>query len=327
MHNDHRSHNQRRSYDRASQGDRNAQGGARQNRGPRTGGKSGDFRKGGKPGGFRKDSKPGGYRKDDRGPRDGKPGGYRKDGKPGGFRKDDRGPRDEQRSGADRKDFRARDGKPTGGSAPRKDFSPRTGRGPRRDSREAGHPREVFIDGKLMAAPDQDAPQDRGPRFDGPRDGGRGGAPRRGLVRRQKAHKATTARELALAAIHQLRERDAFAQDIIAKTIDISPLSREDRAFATRLVLPEVVVLPNRESILLALSSGKGFAVFDSMMTLRRNPAYRTLGLGLPIPICGVWKARTPSPLIKPVVQWLAGALGQWEGGWEHQGSEMPTPY
>ena len=117
----------------------------------------------------------------------------------------DRGPRDEQRSGADRKDFRARDGKPTGGSAPRKDFGPRADRGPRRDSREAGHPREVFIDGKLMAAPDQDVPQDRGPRFDGPRDGGRGGAPRRDQVRRQKAHKATTARELALAAIHQLK--------------------------------------------------------------------------------------------------------------------------
>ena len=283
MHNDHRSHNQRRSYDRASQGDRNAQGGARQNRGPRPGGKSGDFRKGGKPGGFRKDSKPGGYRKDDRGPRDGKPsdfrkggkpggfrkdskpggyrkddrgprdgkpGDYRKDGKPGGFRKDDRGPRGEQRSGADRKDFRARDGKPTGGSAPRKDFGPRADRGPRRDSREAGHPREVFIDGKLMAAPDQDAPQDRGPRFDGPRDGGRGGAPRRDQVRRQKAHKATTARELALAAIHQLRERDAFAQDIIAKTIDISPLSREDRAFATRLVLGVVSTRGTLEDII-----------------------------------------------------------------------------
>ena len=283
MHNDHRSHNQRRSYDRASQGDRNAQGGARQNRGPRPGGKSGDFRKGGKPGGFRKDSKPGGYRKDDRGPRDGKPsdfrkggkpggfrkdgkpgsfrkddrgprdgkpGGYRKAGKPGGFRKDDRGPRDEQRSDADRKDFRARDGKPTGGSAPRKDFGPRTDRGPRRDSREAGHPREVFIDGKLMAAPDQDVPQDRGPRFDGPRDGGRGGAPRRDQVRRQKAHKATTARELALAAIHQLRERDAFAQDIIAKTIDISPLSREDRAFATRLVLGVVSTRGTLEDII-----------------------------------------------------------------------------
>ena len=248
--NDHRSHNQRRSYDRASQGDRNAQGGARQNRGPRPGGESGDFRKGGKPGGFRKDGKPGSFRKDDRGPRDGKPGGYRKDGKPGGFRKDDRGPRDEQRSDADRKDFRARDGKPTGGSAPRKDFGPRTDRGPRRDSREAGHPREVFIDGKLMAAPDQDVPQDRGPRFDGPRDGGRGGAPRRDQVRRQKAHKATTARELALAAIHQLRERDAFAQDIIAKTIDISPLSREDRAFATRLVLGVVSTRGTLEDII-----------------------------------------------------------------------------
>ena len=226
MHNDHRSHNQRRSYDRASQGDRNAQGGARQNRGPRAGGKSGDFRKGGKPGGFRKG------------------------GKPGGFRKDDRGPRDEQRSGADRKDFRARDGKPTGGSAPRKDFGPRADRGSRRDSREACHPREVFVNGKLMAAPDQDAPQDRGPRFEGPRDGGRGGAPRRDQVRRQKAHKATTARELALAAIHQLRERDAFAQDIIAKTIDISPLSREDRAFATRLVLGVVSTRGTLEDII-----------------------------------------------------------------------------
>ena len=114
----------------------------------------------------------------------------------------------------------------------------------------AGHPREVFIDGKLMAAPDQDVPQDRGPRFDGPRDGGRGGAPRRDQVRRQKAHKATTARELALAAIHQLRERDAFAQDIIAKTIDISPLSREDRAFATRLVLGVVSTRGTLEDII-----------------------------------------------------------------------------
>ena len=51
------------------------------------------------------------------------------------------------------------------------------------------------------------------------------------------SHHATSARELALSALHQLRERDAFAQDIIAKTIDKSRLSREDRAFATRLVL------------------------------------------------------------------------------------------
>ncbi|MCI8425051.1 MAG: antitermination protein NusB, partial [Adlercreutzia sp.] len=55
--------------------------------------------------------------------------------------------------------------------------------------------------------------------------------------RRGSGKRATSARELALSAIHQLRERDAFAQDVIAKTIDDSKLSREDRAFATRLVL------------------------------------------------------------------------------------------
>ena len=38
-------------------------------------------------------------------------------------------------------------------------------------------------------------------------------------------------------AIHQLRERHAFAQDVIASTIDTSKIAREERAFATRLVL------------------------------------------------------------------------------------------
>lgn len=246
MHNDHQSHNQRRSYDRASQGDRAAQGGAPQNRGPRPGGNRGE-------GGFR------GPRKDDRGPRKGgfsggKPGGYRggkpggsrdgkPGGKPGGFRGGKPGDRDQRGGDRPRKDFAPRDGKPGADRGPRKDFAPREERprkdfaprddrgprpaGPRRDAREMSHPREIFVDGKLMAAPDQDAP--RGPRKDdrGRRDG----------VRGQKAHRATTARELALSAIHQMRGRDAFAQDIIAKTIDVSRISREERAFATRLVL------------------------------------------------------------------------------------------
>ncbi|MCI8468782.1 MAG: antitermination protein NusB [Eggerthellaceae bacterium] len=42
---------------------------------------------------------------------------------------------------------------------------------------------------------------------------------------------------MALEAIHQLRARDAFAQDVIASTIDSSKIAREERAFATRLVL------------------------------------------------------------------------------------------
>ena len=280
MSNDHHSHNQRRSYDRASQGDRNAQGGPRQNRGPRPGGKPygnrdgkpGGFR-GGKPSGPRKDGKPyggrdgkpGGFRKD--GPRDGRPGGPRgKFGQNGGDRSREggfsgrrdggSGPRDGYRGQngdvrsseggfSAHKDFRDRDGKPSGDRAPRKDFAPRDGkpggfrkddRGPRRDFRDQGHPREVFVDGKLMAAPDQDAPRSRDDRG-GFRGGSGGGGPRRDKTGGVKAHKATTARQLALAALHQMRGRDAFAQDIIAKTIDTSRISREERAFATRLVL------------------------------------------------------------------------------------------
>ncbi|WP_160707466.1 transcription antitermination factor NusB [Enterorhabdus sp. P55] len=86
--------------------------------------------------------------------------------------------------------------------------------------------------------PEGDSPRrdDRGPRAGGdrerrgPRDADRRQAPpRRG--------RATEARGLALEAIHQLRERHAFAQDVIASTIDTSKIAREERAFATRLVL------------------------------------------------------------------------------------------
>ncbi len=245
MHNDHRSHNQRRSYDRASQGDRNAQGGARQNRGPRSGGPRGDRD-------FRGPKRDGNGFKGPRGPKRG-------GGRDGGFRKDDRGPRkdgprdgkpfekrpfDEDRPRGPRKDFHDRDGKPTGDRGPRKDFAPRgdggfrkDDRGPRRDARAQSHPREVFVDGKLMAAPDQEESRSREGRDGGFGGGNRAGGPRRDAVQGMKGHRATTARQLALAAIHQMRGRDAFAQDIIAKTIDTSRLSREDRAFATRLVL------------------------------------------------------------------------------------------
>ncbi len=263
MHNDNHSQNQRRSSDRPSSG------GPGGHRGPRSGGPRGNGGYRGRddrgPRGPRKDygGRGGDRSRDDRGPRkdfgsrdgqggrDGKPGGFRKDGKPGGYRggkpggyrKDDRGPRDgrpferkrfegdrSQGDDGERKDFRG----------PRKDFCPRGDqpRGPRRDSRDSGHPREVFVDGKLMAAPDQGDGRDRGHgRDDRPRDGR---PPRRddgARTKRPNSHHATSARELALSALHQLRERDAFAQDIIAKTIDKSKLSREDRAFATRLVL------------------------------------------------------------------------------------------
>lgn len=69
--------------------------------------------------------------------------------------------------------------------------------------------------------------------------GGRGsyaGNARQGCSRRGSKG-ASPARMSALEAVRILRERDAFAQDVMARVVDKARLSSEDRAFATRLVL------------------------------------------------------------------------------------------
>ena len=58
-----------------------------------------------------------------------------------------------------------------------------------------------------------------------------------GVVHREAARSASPARLAALEVCRIVRERDAFAQELIHKHIDSSRMSREDRAFATRLVL------------------------------------------------------------------------------------------
>ena len=65
-----------------------------------------------------------------------------------------------------------------------------------------------------------------------------GNAPRTsGVPHRDGARSASPARLAALQVCRIVRERDAFAQELIHKYIDSSRMSREDRAFATRLVL------------------------------------------------------------------------------------------
>lgn len=81
---------------------------------------------------------------------------------------------------------------------------------------------------------------------------------------------------------------------------------------------PPVEVLPNRDSILLALSNG-GFTVLDNMMTYRNNSLYRVMPLGQAIPICAVWKERNPSPLIAPVTEWMERELTERFGGWDRE--------
>ena len=54
---------------------------------------------------------------------------------------------------------------------------------------------------------------------------------------KRSSSRATPARLVALEATRTIRERNAYAQEIINHTVDHSSLSPEDRAFATRLVL------------------------------------------------------------------------------------------
>ena len=55
--------------------------------------------------------------------------------------------------------------------------------------------------------------------------------------REMKPTRVSPARLAAYEALFAIEKRDAFAQDVIAKTIDESKLSVQDKAFATRLVL------------------------------------------------------------------------------------------
>lgn len=58
-----------------------------------------------------------------------------------------------------------------------------------------------------------------------------------GVVHKDSERSASPARQAALRVTSIVRERDAFAQELIHKYIDSSRMSREDRAFATRLTL------------------------------------------------------------------------------------------
>ncbi len=101
-----------------------------------------------------------------------------------------------------------------------------------RFDRERGDRPSRERDTRAGARPDRD--RGRGPAGARPDSGRpRGGRAHAG----EKRFDASPARRAALQVGGLLRERDAFAQDLIAKHIDGSRMSREDRAFATRLVL------------------------------------------------------------------------------------------
>ena len=224
----------------------NRQGGPR-----RDGGKGGfggrDDRRGGNRGqggrdGQRRDGGKGGYRGRDgekldfrgQGGRDGEKREYRgnggRDERRGGYN----GGRDDRRGGykgdrGPKRDFR-REGT-EGGQRPeaaRHAGSDRPAREPKPDFRGRNTVRDP------RRKPEQSA---QGAPRGGEKGGFRGSAK---PARPRRKSNATPARWAALDVVRTVRERNAFAQDVIAQVIDKSTMSVEDRAFATLLALGTV---------------------------------------------------------------------------------------
>ncbi len=226
----------------------------------RPSGRSGGYRgrDGQRSGGYRKDGqRSGGYRKDGegRGGRD-----FKRDGKRSFNRdnrgpkrdfkrNDDRGPKRDDRAGAEGNGSDARQER-----APKRDFRHyNTSKDPRRKFERDGEKGDAR--GSFNKKGDRDARggndrdnfkrdarggsdrgsfkrDDRGPRNDRKADASK--PPRR------RKSKATPARLAALDVVRTVRERRAFAQDVIAQVIDQSNMSVEDRSFATLLALGTV---------------------------------------------------------------------------------------
>ena len=193
------------------------------------GGRDGQCRDGGK-GGYRGRD---GEKRDFRGQggRDGEKREYRgnggRDDRRGGY-KGDRGPK---------RDFK-RDGKP--------DFKREGAEGGQRteaaqhagSDRPAREPKPDFR-GRNTARDPRRKPEQgaQGAPRGGEKGGFRGSAE---PARPRRKSNATPARLAALDVVRTVRERNAFAQDVIAQVIDKSTMSVEDRAFATLLALGTV---------------------------------------------------------------------------------------
>ena len=216
-------------------------------------GGNGGYRKGGqhaghgnRQGGPRRDGGKGGFggRDDRRGGNRGQGGrgGQRRDGGKGGYRGRD----------GEKRDFRGNGGRDErrggykGDRGPKCDFKREGIEGGQRpeavqhasSDRPAREPKPDFR-GRNTARDPRRKPEQGGQHA--PRGGEKGGF--RGSAkpaRPRRKSNATPARLAALDVVRTVRERNAFAQDVIAQVIDKSTMSVEDRAFATLLALGTV---------------------------------------------------------------------------------------
>lgn len=90
---------------------------------------------------------------------------------------------------------------------------------------------------------------------------------------------------------------------------DETPLSR-DRHHAyilSNMVRPKIIEMPNRDSILLAISGGVGYCIFDSWSRYKKQSGMLTLPLDFTIPVCAVKKESNHNPLIDIFIQQARG--------------------
>ena len=250
--------NERASHQRREGGNGNYRRGGN-DRGGYKGSRSGNDRggyKGGKGGFGRRDDRNGGNggkREGGYGRRDDRNGGQRRDGGRGNWRSND-GEKRDFRGRDDRRDNRGykggRDGENRGGyrgdrdrndRGPKRDFDRNGARpqgGPRRDGDAERTPKPDFRGRNTTRDPRRKPEQGaQGATRGGEKGGFRGSAK---PARPRRKSNATPARLAALDVVRTVRERNAFAQDVIAQVIDKSTMSVEDRAFATLLALGTV---------------------------------------------------------------------------------------
>ena len=66
-----------------------------------------------------------------------------------------------------------------------------------------------------------------------------------------------------------------------------------------RRIVPQIVRLPNRDSIWMALALGKGFTVWDERMAVPAGIGVVSIALGDTIPLCAILRRNNQNPLIR----------------------------
>lgn len=76
---------------------------------------------------------------------------------------------------------------------------------------------------------------------------------------------------------------------------DETPLSADifRGNFLARGFEPKMIEKPNRDSILVALSGGSGYAIFDAWTRYQKYPDFRTLRFGSALTVCIVWRKQS----------------------------------